>query len=112
MFIRTGVSKLLRVRDCDPLGRRLAIDSSTPFHFAQNDTSQGFVARATRACRWCARGALQYSPTRIYAGNAQKKNMNIADLENDLLFLLIQLKSAKTSAPCALNFEIVYSWYR
>ena len=44
--------------------------------------------------------AVKYSPTRMYAGNAQKKNMNIAGRVNDLLFLFIPLKSAKTSAPC------------
>lgn len=86
------------------MGRRLAIDSapmnltqlrqqvaefriSTPFRFAQNDTSQGFVARATRACRRCACVALRYSPTRMYAGNAQKKIMKTAGHANDLLFL-------------------------
>ena len=36
----------IRVRNSAPLGRRC-----------------GAVARATRACRRCARGALQYSPT-------------------------------------------------
>lgn len=48
----------------------------------------------------------------MYAGNAQKKIMNIAGRVNDLLFLLIQLKTAKTSVPCTLSFEMVYSWYR
>ena len=39
----------IRVRDSDPLGPRLA--------------ERGLVARAARACRRCAREALQYSPT-------------------------------------------------
>jgi len=47
----------------------------------------------------------------MYAGNAQKKNVKIAGRVNDLLFLLIQLKPAKISAPCTLSFEMVYSWY-
>ena len=38
--------------------------------------------------------------------------MNIAGRVNDLLFLLIQLKTAKTSAPCTHVFEKVYSLYR
>ena len=40
------LKKTFRVRDSDPLGRRC-----------------GAVARAARACRRCARGALLYSPT-------------------------------------------------
>ena len=50
----------------------------------------------------------------MYAGNAQKKNMNIAGRVNDLFFAygrFIPLKTAKISVPCALIFEIVYSWY-
>ena len=41
--------KMFCVRDCDPLGTRLA--------------ERGLVARAARACRRCARVTLQYSPT-------------------------------------------------
>ena len=43
----------ISVRNSDPLGRRC-----------------GAVARAARACRRCARGALQYSPTALLCGNA------------------------------------------
>ena len=39
-----------RAKTCD----RFAIDSSTPFHFAQNDTLQGFVSEASiaRPTKW------------------------------------------------------------
>ena len=63
--------KMFRVRDSelakrDPLGTRLA--------------ERGLVARAARACRRCARVALQYSPTaHICAGTPKRPICEVAD---------------------------------
>ena len=56
----------IRVRDSDPLGTRLA--------------ERGLVARAARACRRCARVALQYSPTHtIVWGTPIRPTYEVAD---------------------------------
>ena len=52
---------------------------------------------------------MNYFPTKNFL---KRINMSLAGRANDQLFLFIPLKTAKTSAPCALIFEIVYSWYR
>ena len=58
--------KMFCVRDSDPLGTRLA--------------ERGLVARAARACRRCARVALQYSPTaHICAGTPIRPTYEVAD---------------------------------
>jgi len=58
--------KMFCVRDSDPLGTRLA--------------ERGLVARAARACRRCARVALQYSPTaHICVGAPKRPICEVAD---------------------------------
>ena len=50
---------------------------------------------------------MNYFPTKNFL---KRINMSLAGRANDLLFLFIPLKFAKTSAPCALNLEIVNSY--
>ena len=52
---------------------------------------------------------MNYFPTKNFL---KRINMSLAGRANDLFFLFIPLKSAKTSAPCTHSFEMVYSLYR